>query len=235
MNKYEIIDEIKKNGNTNFITDSGFKNNIQIHAIGDSHAIFWHNSLKIYEHWGYDKIPITMFKFIESDLNLYDIGKLLGNGHEKYPIKQNDIVLFCYGYNDFQRRIIEKSSTENINNDIKIILQKYIETINKMKNKYNIIPIINCIYPNHLSYAKNINSINTPEFRKNINEYGNNYLRKLCIQNNIEFFDIYDFISDENGFIKNEYTFDGIHLDYNNEYLRNVIDNMLIDKCIKYS
>ena len=201
----------------------------------DSHSIFWYNSLKIYEHWGYDnKIPITMFKFNESELNLYNIGNLLGNGHEKYPIKQNDIVLFCYGYNDFQRRIIEKSESENIYKNINIILDKYIENINKLKLKYSIFPIINCIYPNHLNYATNVNSINTSEFRKNINEYGNNYLKNLCIKNEIEFFDIYEFISDKNGFIKNEYTVDGIHLDYNNEYLRDEIDSMLIEKCKTY-
>jgi len=42
-----IQNEIKKNGNTNFITDSGLSSGQEIFAIGDSHTIFFYNSLKI--------------------------------------------------------------------------------------------------------------------------------------------------------------------------------------------
>lgn len=97
-----IIDnEIQKNGNTNLITDSGLLSGSQIFAIGDSHTIFFYNSLKIKEHWGYgSKIPLTIYTLLRDNLDIYSVGTLLGNGHEKYNIKMGDYVIFFYGYND---------------------------------------------------------------------------------------------------------------------------------------
>lgn len=232
----KIIDaEIKKNGNTNLITNSNLINNQQIHAIGDSHSIFFYNSLYIYEHWGFEnRIPITMYSFINNNLNLYDVGKLLGNGHELYPIKANDFVLYCYGYNDFQRRVLQHSTENTLYNNIDYLLQKYINTILDHKDKFKIIPIINCIYPNPQHYAQNVNTLNSDEIRYQITTYVNKYLQEKCNENNILYFDIYNFIKDDKGFIKNEYTKDGIHLDYDNEYLRNIIDNLLLNLCKNY-
>jgi hypothetical protein len=99
-------DEIKKNGNTNFISDSGFESNQQIFSIGDSHSIFFYNSMKIKEHWFFGcNLPLTMYSLSQKGLDIYNVGTAIGNGHELYNIKANDFVLMSFGYNDMQRNI----------------------------------------------------------------------------------------------------------------------------------
>lgn len=236
-----INKEVQLNGNTNLITKSGLPDNRQIHVIGDSHSIFFYNSLVILEHWGYEcRIPITMYKFVNTALNLYDVGALLGNGHEKYPIQKGDFVMFSYGYNDFQRRILEHNEisddiiTDAAYMNISKLLDAYIDKVKLCKEEYGIIPVINCLYPNPRDYAIDVNTVNTPEIRRFLSQYANKYLAHKCRQNSIIFFDIYDKICDANGFIKAEYTTDGIHLNYNDFNLRVMIDDLLLEKCQKY-
>jgi hypothetical protein len=238
-----INKEIQLHGNTNLITTSGLPDNRQIHAIGDSHAIFFYNSLTILEHWGFEhRIPITMYKLINTPLNLYDVGALLGNGHEKYPIRRGDFVLFSYGYNDFQRRVIEHNKneitteiiSETAYNNISTMLDSYIEKIKNFRTQYGIIPVVNCIYPNPREYAQGVNTVNTPVIRSIITRYANLYIADKCYQNDIMFFDIFNMISDDGGYIKSEYTIDGIHLNYNDFELRVMIDDLLVEKCKKY-
>ena len=58
---------------------------MSIFAIGDSHSIFFHNSPKIKEHWvAFANLPVTWHRLISEGLDIYNIGNLLGNGHEKY-------------------------------------------------------------------------------------------------------------------------------------------------------
>ena len=236
-----INKEIELHGNTNLITNSGLPDNRQIHAIGDSHSIFFYNSLLILEHWGFEnRIPITMYKFVNTELNLYDVGALLGNGHEKYPIRKGDFVMFNYGYNDFQRRLLEHNEivddviTSSAYANISSFLDAYIDKVKHSQKQYEIIPIINCLYPNPRDYALNVNTVNTPNTRSIITRFANQYLANKCRQNGIIFFNIYDLIVDDAGFIKADYTVDGIHLNYNNYNLRVMIDNLLVEKCEKY-
>lgn len=236
-----INKEVQLHGNTNFITNSELPDNRQIHSIGDSHSIFFYNSLLILEHWGCEgKIPITMYKLVNTELNLYDVGAILGNGHEKYTIKAGDFVMFNYGYNDFQRRIIEHNEisdnviTDTAYENISKLLSSYVDKIKRFQEEYKIIPIINCIYPNPRDYAKGVNTVNSHTIRCILTQFANLYLANKCCENNIMFFDIYNLLTDEAGFIKAEYTTDGIHLDYNNYDLRDMIDNLLVEKCKKY-
>ena len=55
--------------------------------------------------------------------------------------------------------------------------------------------------------------------------YANKILKNICENFKLNFLDIFQMISDENGFIKSNYTVDNIHLDYNNEELRKNIEN----------
>ena len=233
----EIISaEIKKNGNTNFITDSGFESGQQIFAIGDSHTIFFYNSMKIKEHWFYDngyskiKLPLTIYTLLDSELDILNIGNNLGNGHELYNIKEQDFVIMFFGFNDIQRNI-HLHAANRYQDEINSILTKYISEVINYKNKYNIIPIIPCIYPNPRPTAVGQNSLGSYEERRIYTIYANNLLKQLCITNNLLYFDIYDFITDENGFIKSDFTNDDIHLDYNNKSLREIIDNKIIELC----
>jgi len=80
--------------------------------------------------------------------------------------------------------------------------------------------------PNPLKEDMNING--DAGVRNMYIKYANQYLFKYCKDNNILFLNIYDLITDENGYIKNIYTKDKIHLDYDNLFLRETIDHKLI-------
>ena len=148
MEKF-IENEIKKNGNTNFIADSGFKTGQQIFAIGDSHSIFFYNSIKIKEHWFFsnlkkNKLPLTIYTLIHDNLDIYNIGNNLGNGHQLYNIKKKDFVLMNFGFNDIQRNIYLHASN-NWKEEINNLISNYIKTISIFEKKFQIIPIVSFI------------------------------------------------------------------------------------------
>jgi hypothetical protein len=118
-------------------------------------------------------------------------------------------------------------TNENINN----LLQDYINAVIYIKDNYSIYPIINCIYPNPIPGYIGVTTVGTNELRQKLIEYANSFLKEKCMSMNIAFFDIYNDISDENGFLKKKYTIDGIHLNYNDIYLRNHFDKKLINLC----
>ena len=199
---YIIENEIKINGNTNYITDSGLAKGSQIFAIGDSHTIFFYNSMKIKEHWGYGgKIPLTIFTLLRDNLNIYNIGTILGNGHEKYNIKENDFVIFYYGFNDIQKNIYLYSNNK-WENEINILFKKYIQKIIEFKEIYKINIIVTCIYPNPRPEAIGLNAYGTLEERQTYCLLANKILKEECIKNNLLFLDIYDLITDNDGLIK---------------------------------
>ena len=204
-----------------------------IFAIGDSHSIFYHNSKTIKEHWvSFAGLPVTWYRLCNEGLDIYNIGTILGNGHEKYNIKSGDNVLFCYGWNDIQKNIY-KYSKNNYKIEIKRLINKYGELLKYYKYKYNINPIIQNIMPNPLE--DNISTNGPVNVRNQYIKYANMYLEQFCNENSISFFNIYNLVSDENGYLKSIYTVDNIHLDYNNKFLRKTIDdrlNSLVDNSL---
>ena len=225
MDEKTIKDEIFKNGNTNFISNSNLSSGAQIFAIGDSHSIFFYNSLKIKEHWlGCTNLPISIHRLLNEGIDIYQVGNHIGNGHEKYNIKEGDFVIFYYGFNDIQKNIYLHAKNNWIE-VIEKIFSDYIEYIKKITEQYTINPIIPCIYPNPTLIAEGVNVLGTIHERRQYTNKANNILEYICKNNNIPFLNIYDFITDENGFIKKEFTKDNIHLDYDNNLLREHIEN----------
>ena len=93
-----VAAELLKNGNTNLISQSGFAE--QIFAIGDSHSILFHKSLKVKHFWfGMSGLPVTIYTLNQS-LNLYNVGNIVCKNNEKINIKKNDYVMFFYCWND---------------------------------------------------------------------------------------------------------------------------------------
>ena len=173
---------------------------MNIFAIGDSHSIFFHNSEIIKEHWvSFARLPLTWYQLINRGLDLYNVGTKLGNGHEKYNIKSGDFVLFCYGWNDIQKNIY-RYAKDNYKSEIEHLINKYGELLKNYKNKYNITPIIQNIMPNPLKESKSING--DAVVRNMYIKYANQYLFKYCKDNNILFFNVYDLVADENGYLK---------------------------------
>jgi hypothetical protein len=231
MDNNIILNEIKINGNTNFITDSGLESGSQIFAIGDSHSIFFHNSMKIKEHWVFGvNIPLTIYTLLRDKINIYEIGNTLGKGHEKYNIKSGDYVIFYYGFNDIQKNI-KLHSDKNWENEIYNLFTNYVNYINELSQKYNIKPIIPCIYPNPRPNAEGQNSCGSYEERRQYVIYANKILENNCKNYNIPFLNIYDNITDEKGFIKENISNDNIHLDYNNINIRTFVENEILKFC----
>lgn len=226
-----ILNEIKKNGNTNLISKSNLPSKSQIFAIGDSHTIFYYNSMKIKEHWFYtNKLPLTIYTLLKMDLDLYKIGDILGNGHDKYNIKTNDYVLFYFGYNDIQKNI-EKYAENNYKNEIKQLIINYINYIIKLVDKFKINAIVPCIYPNARINAVGVNCIGSHKNRQQYTEYANKILKNECLKNNLSFLDVYDYLVDIDGYIKSEVTRDYIHLDYDNKKVREYIESEIYKFC----
>jgi lysophospholipase L1-like esterase len=223
MDNKTIEEHYKKYGNTNLITNSGLENNRQVHAIGDSHSIFFHNSMKIYEHWGH---IVSMYNLVKQGIDIFKLGNILGNGHEKYNINMNDYVIFYYGYNDIQKHFFI-NYRNNIENNIELLINSYIEYILHLKNNYKIVPIIPCIYPLPIKKGS-LDIMGSDEERINYTQITNKLLETKCKENTILFLNIYDDISNNNK-INEKYTVDGIHLDYNNDKLRKHIESKIYE------
>jgi len=186
----KVKEHYQKYGNTNLITNSGLSNNAQIHAVGDSHCIYFHNSIKIYEHWGH---RLTMYNLVSEGIDLFKLGNILGNGHEKYNIKMNDYVIFYYGYNDIHKYFFTNYRND-IENNIDNLVYQYIDKILYLKEHYKIIPIIPCIYPLPIKNSS-LDIRGSNDDRINYTQITNKILETKCKEKDILFFNIYDDIS----------------------------------------
>jgi len=207
---------------------------MNIFAIGDSHCIFFYDSKNIKNHWvGWGGMPVTMYQFIEQGLPLYNIVERLPPGDIcDINIKENDIVLFYYGWNDVQRNV--KKNSINDSDYIEMIdklVNNYIEIIKAYSNgnKYKIRPIVSCVYPITINTKDSI--IGTNEERIQYTSYMNYLLQIKCIENNIPFFDIYNILHNNNIISQNVVDDDGVHLDRKNTDLREIIEKELFEIC----
>ena len=161
--------------------------NMTIFATGDSHSIFFHNSPVIKEHWlGFSSLPLTWFRLLHEGLDIYNIGNILGNGHETYNIKNGDHVLFYYGWGDIQKNIY-KYAKNNYKEGIDFLITKYILLLIDYNTKYGIIPIVGCIYPNSITTeftnATNLTINGTTAERSKYIKYANLSLSNKCKEN----------------------------------------------------
>ena len=237
----EVIDTIEQefsaNGTTNFIANSGFKTNQQIFAIGDSHCLFFQKSMKIKNHWLYG-MPITIYTLLRDGLDIFNIGTnlenhqgIFGKGHSKYNIKENDFVVFFFGWNDMQKNI-NLHAADRWREEINVLIQKYVQTISMSKG--HITPIITNIYPNPRTGADIQTMRGSEEERRNYFLYANDVLRDLSAKNGILFLNLYDLVADENDCIRGEFTTDNIHLDGNNLKLVAFVEDKIVTICEKY-
>jgi lysophospholipase L1-like esterase len=225
-----ISDELNKNGNTNLISNSGFPE--QIFAIGDSHSILFHKSLKVKHFWfGMSGLPVTIYT-LDQQLNLYNVGNIVSNNKEKINIKPNDYVMFFYGWNDIQKNVFLYAERD-WQNEIYRLVKKYICLLVYYKIAFNINPIACCIYPAYKvepnEKTDTIHGSNNERICYTL-EY-NKLLRNECQNNNIKLYDIYDLIVDKEGHIQRNYMSenDKTHLDHTNKILRNLIDDYIVN------
>jgi|TARA_R110002074_G_scaffold402193_1_gene604385 lysophospholipase L1-like esterase len=218
-----------------------------IFILGDSNCIFFHNCyeldsnnkanpdalIKIAWYASHSIWPVTMYQFNNTKLNLFDTATPYYSKEYaiKKNIKKNDYVVFTYGWNDILKNIY-KYNKNNYEEFISNMVKKYIQHCIMYKKEYNIIPIIQCIYPNPLIIKSTMNGSHDERHKYII--CMNNSLKKECIEVGISFFDIYDILIDnETKCIKEKYiSSDGIHLNDKNLELKNKLYNILMDNTI---
>jgi hypothetical protein len=206
-----------------------------IFAIGDSHCIFYYDSLIIKTHWvGWGGMPVTIFRLIEDGLPLYTIADKLPPGDTcKINIKDGDYVLFSYGWNDVQKNIY-KYSKDNYEVEINRMVIKYINLIKQYSDGtlYRIKPIINCVYPIPLSMNDTI--LGSDNDRILYTKYINERLKVQCNIEGIPFFDIYNIIAKDDKINSNLTDIDLTHLDRKNTDLCSLVESKLINICENY-
>jgi hypothetical protein len=201
-----------------------------IFAVGDSHSIFYYDSNIVNHHWvGWGGMPVTMYQLLNHGLPLYNIVERLQPGDIcNINVKENDIVLFFYGWNDIQKNI-HKYGNINYKNEIDNMVTNYVKLIKDYSNGklYKIKPIISCIYP--IPQSINNEMTGTNEERIEYTLYMNDKLKYLCLENNIPFFDIYELLHDNNVISSYVVDNDKTHLDRKNLQLREKIESLLLD------
>ena len=222
-------------------------------AVGDSHVAFFAQSNLTKSYWMGCTYTATIYQLLEKGLNIFNLKEeVLNSAHyidigipdwqctngifNTPNIDINDEIIFCYGFNDIQKNIY-KYSKENPEGTLNFLLEGYIRTISRYIHFYKIkcsvlsIPPVPLPSPIEGKYNNGIfgdfEALGSDEERIEYTKYANKILENLCIKNDIKFINIYNIISDDNGFIKKEYTTDYVHLDSSNIELKNKISERL--------
>tara|TARA_B100001758_G_C18408180_1_gene613669 strand:- start:451 stop:1095 length:645 start_codon:yes stop_codon:yes gene_type:complete len=206
----------------------------KIYCVGDSHSIlYWYSNI-IDHHWfGWAELPVTMFKFINSYIPLFNIVERYKPGDVcKINIKKNDFILFSLGWNDVQKNIY-KYQQNNYKEFINIMVEKYFKKIIILTKEFQINPIISCIYPVTENTDGNVNGDINERIKYTI--YMNERLQFYANKFNILLFDIYNFISENNRYKKEYMNDDKSHLNYNNKELMQFLENKLLNLCKNYT
>jgi len=224
-------------------------------AIGDSHSTFFEQSGIMKSHWLGPINTATIYQLLSRDLDLYSLKEILatsdhyvnvGAAKWQFPdgiyttenIKQNDIVIFCYGFNDIQKNI-NKYAANSYKEEIAGLIHKYLKLLKEYEKRFKITCIPCSIPPNtspkpegvigNFSYgiSGDFSTNGTSEERHSYNVYGNKIIKESCISYGLKFLNLYDIISDPNGFLKKEYTTDYVHLQWDNKELVDKIKKLL--------
>lgn len=197
---------------------------MSIYTIGDSHCYNgWDGKNIKFNHLG----PILCYTFGKEVLTRCNISDMM--------MKDGDTIIFCFGEIDCRCHIFKHiTNTITYQDIIDDIIDKYFKAIEinivvsqiKFKNicVYNVVPPIqtfntenNPLYP----------FLGTDEERKQNALYFNKILKEKCIENNYVFFDIYDKYTDENGYLKKEYSDNNVHINYGLFINNFIVDNQL--------
>ena len=203
-----------------------FKRKITIHTIGDSHAkIPWENiRIKDFEINTNRLGPRLMFTVGENP----DIISL-----KNFKIKKKDIIIFCFGEIDC-RCHVWKHKNRGYKTVIDSLVKNYISSIILATKKVNKTKVfIHSVVPairkeQHLNNeVPELPFLGNDKTRKSYVLYMNRVLKNSCAMNGFNFFDIYDFYTDSDGYLDYELSDKNVHIG-NHKYIEKYIINTII-------
>lgn len=187
-----------------------------IHTIGDSHSKFGWEKIKdiCVHHIG----PKTCFSVGRDNLFMVGGSVPLENKNRWISIKENDIVLFCFGEIDCRCHVGKHiSNTRSYQSIIDEMIDKYFVTLQTNQRWFNSIKVaVYNVPPPCKQYDQEENEvykfIGTDETRKSYHEYFNKSLKLKCMEYEYYFFDVYQKYKDDQGFLKKELSDGGVHI-----------------------
>lgn len=229
---------------------------MSLFAVGDSHCSFFEQAGLMKSHWMGPTHTATIYQLLKRDLDIYNLQQALAvsdhylnigvpewkcpsGKYDTVNIKESDTVIFCYGFNDMQKNI-HKYAADSYEIEISQLLNSYILRLKDYETKYKIECIPCSITPNPLpkildapgehafGMSGDFQTTGTSEDRLKYNIFANRVLEGLCITHNLKFLNLYNEISDNDGFLKKEYSADYIHLDPVNNTLVKRINEILL-------
>jgi hypothetical protein len=226
------------------------RNKIAVHVFGDSHSIITHKVTICRENWlGFNTTcPLTMFRFGKEGLDLHECIRIMGNGHEQYPIREGDIAMYSYGEIDVRYLILKHCNREEVHSSwsgdhynecrelnviVENLITNYIEKIKLNEQRYKCTSFVYFIVPppKYITPGDNMYTGTVGE-RKLLYDYFTKCLYDACHMNGIPIISIYESIVDNDGFLKPEYqpTYGDFHIHNDHYYLiRDAIMKKLCD------
>jgi hypothetical protein len=126
-----------------------------VHTFGDSHSIITHKVNICRENWlGFNtSYPLTMNRFGLEGLNLHECIKVMGNGHENFPIRENDWAMYYYGEIDVRYLILRQvEGLENLETNYPGETEEM--WMKKIKHKRPLSDVIDTLIYNYIDQIK---------------------------------------------------------------------------------
>lgn len=209
-------------------------NIITIHTIGDSHC-----------NYGFHRVNIPNVRIRMNRLRsrlMYSVGRdgleILDLSKPEYKINSGDIVIVSYGEIDARKGIrmhLKSLDTDEYKENINNIVNNFFKVLNQ---NVKILPNTQCCVFNIIPPTKNTGKLEKLEgFTEEIDSlrlkhtlYMNQELKRMCSffkSYKYIFFDVYNKYADKEGYLKEMFVHDGLHI-VNPIYYTEFIKNRLL-------
>ena len=170
-------------------------------------------------------------------MTAYRVGrdKLSAFNLNDYYVKPNDNVCYVFGEIDCRCNVHKHlDQTVSYQDNINYLIDEYVDTIKLNHEKfdlgksivYNVVPTAKYNSVSHWDHGNNP-YLGSDEERKYYTLYFNQRLKSKCKQFGIHFFDVYDkFISDD-GFMKEDISHDGLHVDPQSILVKDILSSYM--------
>ena len=181
-----------------------------IHVVGDSHVVPFRGSMPFLAHHLGAATAYNLNRknnTTRSNEQLFKVIDKLG---------KKDIVMLSFGEIDCRIHIYYQHKKSNGKYSIDELIERTVTNYGEVMAQLKERGVNFCVYC--VSPATKVGNeykypfYGTPEIRSQINRAFNEKLRAFCEKNGYTFIDIYDWVSDKNGLMLEEYAGDDIHL-----------------------